>query len=273
MVSTMVWPSRFRRAHELPQPLAQLDVDARGRLVEHDHRRLVHQRLRHQHAALHAAGERAHVGVGLGGEVEVVHHLVDPGVVAADAEVARLDAQRLAHREERIEHQLLRHDAEHAARAPVVGDARRRPSPTPCRRRRAPGRRSTLISVVLPAPFGPSRPKNSPSAMARLTPTSACTRAVALLDAADFDRVQWAAGSRSSTPYRRDEGLQRLGQVGEGELAASRRAPRAARRAAARARRVELGDLRRGRRCARPRRGGGGPPRAAARRWRASPAR
>ena len=35
---------------------------------------------------------------------------------------------------------------------------------------------STEISVVLPAPFGPSRPKNSPSSTSRLTPASACTR-------------------------------------------------------------------------------------------------
>ena len=32
-----------------------------------------------------------------------------------------------------------------------------------------------LISVVLPAPFGPSRPKNSPWAISRVTPDSACT--------------------------------------------------------------------------------------------------
>jgi hypothetical protein len=31
----------------------------------------------------------------------------------------------------------------------------------------------TLMSVVLPAPFGPSSPKNSPSAMASETPASA----------------------------------------------------------------------------------------------------
>ena len=31
----------------------------------------------------------------------------------------------------------------------------------------------TLISVVLPAPLGPSRPKNSPCSTARLTPASA----------------------------------------------------------------------------------------------------
>jgi hypothetical protein len=38
--------------------------------------------------------------------------LVDPGVVAAQAEVAGLDAQALAHGEEGIEHQLLRHHPE-----------------------------------------------------------------------------------------------------------------------------------------------------------------
>ena len=38
-----------------------------------------------------------------------------------DAEVAALDAQRLAHREERVEHQLLRNDAEDATRRRVVG--------------------------------------------------------------------------------------------------------------------------------------------------------
>ena len=32
-----------------------------------------------------------------------------------------------------------------------------------------------LISVVLPAPFGPSRPKNSPSSMSKLTSSSART--------------------------------------------------------------------------------------------------
>jgi hypothetical protein len=56
---------------ELPQRLAQFHVDAGGGLVEHDHRRLVHQRLRHQHAALHAARELAHVGVGLVGQAQV----------------------------------------------------------------------------------------------------------------------------------------------------------------------------------------------------------
>ena len=57
---------------ESPQTLAQLHVHAGGRLVQHDHRRLVHQRLRHQHAALHAAGKGAHIGIRLVGQTQVV---------------------------------------------------------------------------------------------------------------------------------------------------------------------------------------------------------
>ncbi len=34
---------------------------------------------------------------------------------------------------------------------------------------------SILIVVVLPAPFGPSRPKSSPSAISKLTPRTAST--------------------------------------------------------------------------------------------------
>ncbi|EXI64979.1 MAG: hypothetical protein AW07_04764 [Candidatus Accumulibacter sp. SK-11] len=75
-------------ADELPQALPQLDVHAGSRLVEDDHRRLVHQRLGNQHAPLHAAGQPPHVGIGLGTEIQVGQDLVDPVVVVADAEVA-----------------------------------------------------------------------------------------------------------------------------------------------------------------------------------------
>ena len=83
--------------------------------------RPVHQRLRDQHAALHAARQRAHVGVGFVGEVEIGHDLVDPRVVVAQPEVAGLDAQGFAHGEERIEHEFLRHHAERAARGAEIG--------------------------------------------------------------------------------------------------------------------------------------------------------
>ena len=162
-------------ADERPQALPQPDVDAGGRLVEHDHRRLVHQRLADQHPPLHPARQRAHVGVGLGREVEVVQDFVDPRAVVADAEIPGLDLERLARREERVEHQLLRHDAEQAPRVAVVGDDVVAEDARACRvsARVSPAR--IEISVVLPAPLGPSSPKNSPSSTARSTPASACT--------------------------------------------------------------------------------------------------
>jgi hypothetical protein len=74
----IVWPSRLSlrmNAHRLWR--SSTSTPAVG-LVEHDHRRLVHQRLPDQHAPLHAAGQRAHVGVGLDVEIEVMQDLVDP---------------------------------------------------------------------------------------------------------------------------------------------------------------------------------------------------
>ncbi|MDT4868340.1 hypothetical protein FQZ97_1032960 [compost metagenome] len=72
----------------MPQGLAQFHVHTRGGFVEHDHRWLVHQRLRDEHAAFHAAGELAHVGVGLVREAQTFQQFVNPGVVALDAEIA-----------------------------------------------------------------------------------------------------------------------------------------------------------------------------------------
>src|SRR5262249_41880646 len=42
--------------------------------------------------------------------------------VVADAEIARLEGQRFAYREKRIEHQFLRHHAERAPRCTIVVD-------------------------------------------------------------------------------------------------------------------------------------------------------
>jgi len=82
----------------------------------------VDQGLRHQHTPFHAARQGAHVGVGLAGQVEVFHHLVDPFVIVLQAVITGLYAQRFAHREKRIEHQFLRHHAEIAARRAIVAD-------------------------------------------------------------------------------------------------------------------------------------------------------
>ncbi|MCY1545876.1 hypothetical protein D9M68_818390 [compost metagenome] len=105
----------------MPQCLAQLHVHACGGLVEHDHRRFVHQRLRHQHTALHATGKLAHVGASLIGQAQAREQLVDPGVVVADAEIPRLETQRFTHVKKGIKHQFLRHHTERTARSLVVG--------------------------------------------------------------------------------------------------------------------------------------------------------
>ncbi|KML46587.1 hypothetical protein VL15_35280 [Burkholderia cepacia] len=82
----------------------------------------MHERLRDEHAALHPARQRAHVRVGLLGQVEIGHHFIDPVVVATQPEIAGLDPQRLANSEERVEDEFLRHDAECAARTTEVLD-------------------------------------------------------------------------------------------------------------------------------------------------------
>ena len=66
-----------QRAHHLPHVLAQLDVDAGGRLVEEQDARLVRQRLGDQHAALHAAGQRHDLAVLLVPQRELLQHLLD----------------------------------------------------------------------------------------------------------------------------------------------------------------------------------------------------
>src|SRR5437588_6631801 len=135
----------------------------------------------------------------------MVHHLVDPGVVAPDAEVARLDAQRLAHREERVEHQLLGHHAEHAPRAPVVFEHVRahhacHPRSGPRQAGNAVDERSLAGAVGAEHAEELALPDRAAHARER------AHGAEALVELLDLDGVQWggaATGSRPSTPYRR----------------------------------------------------------------------
>ena len=105
---------------EGPQGLAQFHIHAGGGLIQHDDGRLMHQSLRHQYPALHAARERTHIGIGLGLQIEVPHQLVDPTLIVANAEVAGLQLQGFAHAEKRIEHQLLRNHTQRPARCTKI---------------------------------------------------------------------------------------------------------------------------------------------------------
>ena len=71
------------RRQQLGERLLGLGVHARGRLVEHEQRRLAGQRLRDERALLHSAGERAQRRVGDGREVDSVDRLGDAHSVLA----------------------------------------------------------------------------------------------------------------------------------------------------------------------------------------------
>jgi len=176
--------------------------------------------LRHQHAALHAARQRAHVGVCLRGQKS--RWCITSSIQAslpADAEVARLDAAAVsAHGEERV-------------RTPAPGAPRRSMPPARAgslRPRSRPSRFAAPESGPRQAgnhvderglarrPLGPSRPKNSPLPDREAHARERAHGAEALLELPDLDRVQRcaaAAGSRRSTPYRRAIRLQRFGRL------------------------------------------------------------
>src|SRR5262245_2594903 len=101
-------------AQEAPHAAADLDVDARGRLVEDQELRLVHERARDHQSPLHAAGQGARDVVTLVPELQLAQVLlgardglparnaVEPGLVRDDRE----------HLLELVEVDLLRHEAD-----------------------------------------------------------------------------------------------------------------------------------------------------------------
>ncbi|MNN11690.1 hypothetical protein D3C81_1246570 [compost metagenome] len=103
-------------AHIVPQLAAQLDVDARRRLVQDQDRRIVHQSLGHHQAALHAAGQGTDIGVGLVRQAERGQQFVRAALVGRHAIEAGLNLQRLARGEEDVGDDFLGHDAERRAR-------------------------------------------------------------------------------------------------------------------------------------------------------------
>ena len=110
----------LQRAHHFPHALAQFDVDARGRLVEKQDLRLVRQRFRDHHPALHAAGQRDDLGVLLVPQRQVLQHLLDMGGILRLAEQAAAEADGRPHRFERVGVQFLRHQADQRARGAII---------------------------------------------------------------------------------------------------------------------------------------------------------
>ena len=95
-----------------PELLAQLDVDARGGLVQHQHRGRVDHRLGDHQAALHATGQGAGIGVGLVLQMHRAQQFHRAALRFRDAVEAGLDLQRLDGGEEGVEQDFLVDDAD-----------------------------------------------------------------------------------------------------------------------------------------------------------------
>ena len=160
----------------VPELEPQLDVDARGRLVEDQQPRPVHHRPRQDHPPFHPAGEGAGAFVALLGQREGLEQLL--GALTAFAlrhpEVAGVVVERLLDGQEPVEVDLLRREADRLAGLPVVGD-RVVAEDLDLARVACASPVVQWISVDLPAPLGPSRPNSSPGLISSETPRSAST--------------------------------------------------------------------------------------------------
>ena len=105
-------PAFVQFQHIVPKLLAKLDIDASGRLIQNNDRRRMHHRLCHQQPPLHAARQGARVSVGLVLQPHRAQQLHRPPLGFGDAVKPGLQLQRFFRREERIEHNLLRHNAD-----------------------------------------------------------------------------------------------------------------------------------------------------------------
>ena len=158
-----------------PDDLAALRIEPERRLVEEQHPGLVQQAAHQLEAPLHPARVRPHERVGARGEVDQLEQLVDAPLALRARHAVELRAQLevLAAGEDGVEGRLLEDDADRSG--------------APCRARRVTEWPSTsavpdvgltmVVSmptvVVLPAPFGPSRPKISPCSTVRSRPSTA----------------------------------------------------------------------------------------------------
>ncbi len=152
-------------AEDLPQREAALRIEARGRLVEEQHRRAVEDRARHHQPLGHPPGERVHRRLCPLGEVQLLQQLIGGAarVRGGDAEQAPVEVQVLPDVSWRSS--VFCWETMPISCLASAGCATTSIAPT-----NAPSPRSGITRVVsmpavvvLPAPLGPSRPKISPA--------------------------------------------------------------------------------------------------------------
>ena len=166
-------------AQRLPEEPPGLRVEAGRGLVEEHHLRVVHQGARDHHALLLPARERERLRARLVRDLQLGEQPVGSrlALCGREAEVPAVVGQHLADGEVAVEVAGLRHDRDPALRLlrlprdvhPVHEDP---PGGGPHERADAADRRA------LPAPFGPSRPKNSPRSTVNEMPRTASTGGV-----------------------------------------------------------------------------------------------
>ena len=98
--------------------LAQFDIDAGGRLVEHQDRRRVDHGLGHHQPASHAAGQGPGIGIGLVGKAQGPEDRIGLPLGRRHAVEPGMELEQLARREEGVDVQLLGHHADGGARLP-----------------------------------------------------------------------------------------------------------------------------------------------------------
>jgi hypothetical protein len=119
----MVWPSRC--SEQIPQGQPALRVQARGRLVEEEHRGAVEDGPRHHEPLRHPAGQGEHRCLGPLGQLELAEQLVgDPArLLGPHAEQPAVEVEVLPDSELAVQGVLLGHDpAELLGQRRVRGD-------------------------------------------------------------------------------------------------------------------------------------------------------
>jgi hypothetical protein len=107
-------------AHHFPHVAAQLHVHAGSRLVQEQDFGLVRQRLGNQHAPLHAAGQRHHLGVPFVPKRQRTQDVLDVGRIGWQPEQAAAEGDRSPHGFEHVGEQFLRDQADLAPRRAIV---------------------------------------------------------------------------------------------------------------------------------------------------------
>ena len=168
-------PRDFQRLEVVEDRVAALRIDADGRLVEQQDVGIVQQAGGQVQPPLHAAAEGLHAIVRAVGEADQVERGVDRLVErgARQAVERAEEAEVRARGQLVVEREILRHEADPALlRIGVAAQPRAVDEHVAVvRRRRSPAIIETV--VVLPAPFGPSRPTSCPRSTVNETSSTA----------------------------------------------------------------------------------------------------